>query len=333
MNAPKISVIIPLYNAEKFIRQCLISVLSSKFQGYEVLVVDDCSTDGSVAEVNKLLPHFDGRLKIFSTEKNSGGAGVPRNVGIKNATGKYLTFVDNDDMLLPTALENFFDAAEEFRADVVHTTKSFVFRGDDFKRENLQLQSDDSDDFYGTPRLEPEELATRMKDYVDGKFFWLPWGKLFRRNFLLDNRIDFPRMQFSEDMVFCFKCLCLAKNYLRVPFVANIHEIRSDSASKKSMSSSEGVVRWLNVVTAGSKSLDDFMGEREFFRANPATRRAVLKFFVDKHFGMIKNLFQGLEPHEVQEIFFDELQNPALPAVGKNLVAAYLLAERALKKF
>ena len=69
MDAPKISVIIPLYNAEKFIRECLVSVLASKFKDYEVLVVDDCSTDNSLAEVRKLLPHFYGRLKIFSTEK------------------------------------------------------------------------------------------------------------------------------------------------------------------------------------------------------------------------------------------------------------------------
>ena len=91
MIEPQISVIIPMYNAEKYIRQCLISVLASKFKNYEVLVVDDCSTDNSVAEVRKLLPHFDGRLKLLSTEKNSGGAGIPRNIGIKNAAGKYVT--------------------------------------------------------------------------------------------------------------------------------------------------------------------------------------------------------------------------------------------------
>ena len=123
MNEPKISVIIPMYNAEKYIRQCLISVLASKFNDYEVLVVDDCSTDNSVAEVKKLLPHFDGRLKIFATEKNSRGAGVPRNIGIKNSSGKYVTFIDNDNMILPDALENLFETAETYGADVVHTEK------------------------------------------------------------------------------------------------------------------------------------------------------------------------------------------------------------------
>ena len=147
MSKPKISVIIPMYNAERFIRQCLISVLASKFQDYEVLVVDDCSTDNSVAEVAKLVPHFDERLKILQTETNSGGAGVPRNIGIRHAAGKYVTFIDADDFILPTALDDFFDAAEKVQADVVHTVKAYCFRdagGKMFSRADLQLQSDSS---------------------------------------------------------------------------------------------------------------------------------------------------------------------------------------------
>ena len=152
MSETKISVIIPLYNAEKFIRKCLISVLSSKFKDYEVLVVDDCSTDSSVAEAEKLLPHFEGRLKILSTEKNSGGPGIPRNVGIKNSAGKYITFVDNDDFLLPTALGDFFELAEKFSADVIHTEKCLIFndKGDvNFTWNEISAQSDEPHDFFG----------------------------------------------------------------------------------------------------------------------------------------------------------------------------------------
>ena len=123
MNEPKISVVIPLYNAEKYIRQCLVSVLASKFQDYEVLVVDDCSTDNSVAEVEKLAPYFGERLKILSTDKNSGGPGIPRNVGIENAAGKYVTFIDNDDLFTTNALRDMYDAAEQTQADVIHAEK------------------------------------------------------------------------------------------------------------------------------------------------------------------------------------------------------------------
>lgn len=330
-NAPKISVIIPLYNAERFIRQCLVSVLASKLKDYEVLVVDDCSTDNSVAEVEKILPHFDGRLKILSTEKNSGGAGIPRNVGIKNAAGKYVTFVDNDDFILPTALENFFEVAEIFQADVVHTEMYFAFKdagNSNFTRKDLTLEKYEAGEFVCVPTLESADLRERIRRYTDNKFFWVPWGKFYRREFLTENKIDFPQMRFSEDMVFCFKCLCLAEKYLRAPLVTNINRVRKGSNSQYVFSPREGSALWLSVMTTAVNLADEFMNGLEFFRANPDVRNSALKFFIDKHFSFHKNIFRELQPHEVQKIFYDELQNPALDANGKNLVAAYLYAEQ-----
>ena len=335
MNAPKISVIVPMYNAERFIRRCLISVLASKFTDYEVIVVDDCSVDNSVAEVEKLVPHFDGRLKLLQTETNSGGAGVPRNLGIRHAAGKYICFLDADDFLLPTAIDDFFSVAEEYQADVVHTEKflSFIDTGNgNFTRDELTLQRHEAGAPVDEPTLDPDDLRERIQRCVDGKFLWLPWGKLFRRDLIVDNDIDFPQMKFSEDMVVCLKCLCCAKNYLRVPFVTNIYRVNKNSVSKKIMSPREGVRMWLSVVTIGLQSINKFTGRLDFFRDNPAARRAALKFFIDKHFSMIEKLFQGLAPYEVQKIFYDELKNPALDSGAKNLVAAYLYAERALTR-
>ena len=160
----------------------------------------------------------------------------------------------------------------------------------------------------------------------------MPWGKLFRRNFIVDNRIKFRDVPFTADLVFWYKCLCLAKKYLRVPNVTNIYRRGRPSASSRIVSSAEGVKLWLNVLTKNISAIDEFNGGLAFFKSNPDCRRDVLKFFVDKHFGMIENLFQGLAPYEVQKILYDELQTPALDSNGKNLVAAYLYTERALAK-
>ncbi len=327
-----VSVVIPMYNAEKFIRQCLISVLASKFQDYEVLTVDDCSTDNSVAEVEKLLPHFDGRLKILSTDKNSGGAGVPRNIGIKNAAGKYVTFIDNDDMILPTALGDFFDAAEKFNADVVYAEKHFIF-SDKFAGNDLKVRFFGAiEDLVDAPVLESADIRERIHHSISEQFFYLPWSKLYSRNFLLENKIEFPQMRFSEDLTFSFKCLCLAKNYLRIPQITNIRRERKSSTGKMIIDSQDGVRLWLKILFANVAILDEFMSNLEFFKASPDCQREVLKFCGDVHFDMIKNLFQGLEPYEVQKIFYDELQNPELNQNGKNLVAAYLYAERVLTR-
>ena len=332
MSEPKISVVIPMYNAEKFVRQTLISVLASKFKDYEVLVVDDCSTDSSVAEVEKMLPHFDGRLKILSTEKNSGGPGIPRNVGVKNSAGKYITFVDNDDFLLPTALGEFFELAEKFQVDVVHTEKCLIFndRGEvNFTWDEVGVQSDEPhDEFVDVPFMEPKKLDEKIRRYLRGKFFWLPWGKCFRRDFLLKNKICFPQIKYSEDMVFCFKCMCLAKKYLRVPNIANVHRVIQSSASMKGYSMKIS----LEVITKILDDVDRFMSGIKFFKREPNYRQAVLKFFADKHFSFEKDRFRDVSPQEVEKIFRDELKNPALNPTGKNLLVAYLYAERILTR-
>ena len=328
MNAPKISVIIPLYNAEKFIRECLISVLASKFKDYEVIVVDDCSTDNSLAEVKKFLPHFDGRLKIFSTEKNSGGPGVPRNVGIKNSSGKYVTFIDNDDVILPDALENFFTVAEFYNAEVVCAEKIFIVKGTaKISNENLEVLSPVKvEELVDAPTLESADITERIRRDMAGKIFILPWGKLCRRDFLLENKIFFPQMKSTEDIIFCFKCLCLAKNYVRIPHVTNIHRMIRGSAGLGLFNTPvEGVRPWLDSLTKNISALDDFTRE---LGLEPNLRHEVLSHYIRLHFGMIKNLFRGAPPHAVQKIFFDELQNLALNQAGKNFVVAYLFAEK-----
>ena len=328
MTTCAVSVIIPLYNAEKYIGQCLLSVLASEFKNFEVIVVDDCSTDNSRAEVERLLPYFDGRLKILSTETNSGGAGIPRNVGIRNAAGKYVTFVDNDDFILPTALGNFFEVAENFQADVVYAEKYFVSNSETTSGQDLKIMFVGAvEDLVYEPTPESHDLLERIKRDIAGKFVIAPWGKFYRREFLTENRIDFPQMRFSEDMVFCFKCLCLAENYIRVPHVTNIRRELNTSTGRMIVDSQEGVRLWLNALTKNISELDNFTGKLESI-INPDIHRAILRHYIVVHFNMIKNLFQGLQPHEVQKIFYDELQNPALDATGKNLVAAYLYAER-----
>ena len=332
MDAPKISVIIPLYNAEKFIRECLVSVLASKFKDYEVLVVDDCSTDNSLAEVRKLLPHFYGRLKIFSTEKNTGGPGIPRNIGIKNSSGKYVTFIDNDDMILPDALGIFFDVAEFYDADVVYAEKCLSLEGNQkLSGKNLQgLSNVKIEEHVAAPTLETFDISERIRRDIADMFFILPWGKLYRRDFLLENEIFFPQMIFAEDVSFCFKCLCLAKNYVRIPHVTNIHRIRIGSAGLRFADSlSEGVGSWLNVLTKNMSEIHDITSK---LNLEPNLRQETFHHYFRLHFGMMKNFFQNVEPHKVHKIFYDELQNPALNQAGKNFVAAYLLAEKILEK-
>ena len=124
-NAPAVSVIIPMYNAEKFIGECLESILAQTFQDFEVIVVDDCSTDSSVKIIEQYIPSFGGRLKLSRMDKNSGSGAMPRNKGMELSHGEYVFFMDDDDLLTKTALEEMYTLAKDFDADVVYTEKHY----------------------------------------------------------------------------------------------------------------------------------------------------------------------------------------------------------------
>ena len=111
----KISVIIPVYNVEKYLRECLDSLINQSFKDFEVICIDDGSTDKSY----KILEEYsqkDSRIKVLKQEHN--GAGAARNLGIEIAKGKYIQFLDSDDYFEPNMLEELYNTAEKFGADM-----------------------------------------------------------------------------------------------------------------------------------------------------------------------------------------------------------------------
>lgn len=114
-SAPKISVVIPVYNVEQFIEKCLDSVLCQDFEDYEVVLIDDGSTDES-AHICKRYSLIDSRIKYHY--KENGGLSSARNFGIKRSSGEYLTFIDSDDYIAPDYLSHLFRLAKENSADI-----------------------------------------------------------------------------------------------------------------------------------------------------------------------------------------------------------------------
>lgn len=99
-----VSVIMPCYNAEKTISDSIMAILAQTYQEFELMIIDDCSIDNT----SSILIHYssiDSRIRVFSTDKNTGSPSIPRNIGIQNANGRYIAFCDSDDIWLPTKLE------------------------------------------------------------------------------------------------------------------------------------------------------------------------------------------------------------------------------------
>jgi len=115
---PKISIIIPAYNSSLFIKRALDSVLRQTWADWELLVIDDCSTDDT-REIVASYAQKDPRVKLLTTERNSGGPALPKNIGLENAQGEYVAFLDHDDEWMPEKLEKQLQAFENSKDDML----------------------------------------------------------------------------------------------------------------------------------------------------------------------------------------------------------------------
>ena len=296
-NFPAVSVIIPLFNAEKYIADCLKSLANQTFQDFEILIADDCSTDNSRAVVGNFYAQFGDRLTLMTLSRNSGRPGIPRNFALAEARGKYVYFLDGDDVLTKTALEDLYRVAEDFDADVVHCEKALSFNDADSKIK-LQTFSVQQGEFVTKPTLETFDTAERVTGFVNKKFLWWACNKLIRRKLLVDNNILFPAVTMYEDFLFAFECLVTAKNYVRVPFAGYCYRLRNDSLSHKTIHFDESIDTLISVVNYA----ESFMLAQKFFVDNPQYRYAVIDFFVQERFDITENFFLE-SPFDFGEIY------------------------------
>ena len=290
---PLVSVIIPVYNAAKFLPHALKSLFYQTLTNFEVVAVDDCSTDNSVKVIQSFEAKFGGRLKLIQLPKNTGTPDIPRNIGIDFSRGKYFTFLDDDDFLTPTALEELSTLAEKFKADVVHTDdfyilnppgKNFVTFEDLVLDETITVTTCRKSD---APPLQketelPDEISERVKLWLNNEIHWATWASFVRKDFWTANKLAFPRMTVSGDTLGNFYCLCLAKKFLRVPNVTYIYRAHKNSISHDSSDTEKYLRKWLSDLTVGFREFVKFMDGLDFFRKRVGYRYAVLNWFFEK---------------------------------------------------
>ncbi|MBR4151653.1 MAG: glycosyltransferase [Selenomonadaceae bacterium] len=302
---PLVSVIIPMFNSAKFIPQTLESLLYQTMKDFEVIVVDDCSTDNSVEVVESFLDKFGGRLHIIKLKKNTGMPGLPRNAGIRFACGKYIFFLDSDDLYTKTALEELSGLAEEYQADVVRTNSWFVLWNGKKKYEddpsfydmsellnpsNFTTRNELEPSFWSEPKLEPKDTIERINIFLNWDTLWTSWLSFCRRDFLINNQIFFPKMRKSEDAPFVLSCSLFAERYLRVPNAVYISRPRAGSVSREDDRNFD-IEKYFheNVLPLkqGLNELEKVMNMLSFFKIYPNYYYAVLDFFCKKMFSWL----------------------------------------------
>ena len=185
---PAISIIIPMYNTEKYIGECLDSILAQTFDDYEVIVVDNCSTDNSAAIVESYVQKFEGKLQLVYEKIHSESSGTPRNTGIKISRGEYIMFVDSDDVITNTALEELYPIAKKFDAEVIYCEKYYTTAEEKIPKDKNYLIEEfgwkwlnPTIDFTDKPITMTENLSERLRKFVNHEIWTSAWNNVFLR--------------------------------------------------------------------------------------------------------------------------------------------------------
>ena len=190
MNAPLVTISIPIYNCEKHLINCLQSVVNQQYKNLEIQLVDDLGNDNSMQLAEEFIqknPEFN--FKILKNEKNS-GLSVVRNVGIDNAEGKYIFFLDSDDEITPNCISKMVEIAEREQVEMVcgnvKTIKlEFKEEIDAFRLQNMKEK------IIGNTEI--------FENFIQGKFPVPSWNKLILVDFLRQNKLYFKEGLFAQD--------------------------------------------------------------------------------------------------------------------------------------
>ena len=308
----QVSVIIPVYNIERHLAQCLDSVAGQSLGDIEVICVDDGSTDGSPA----ILARYAARSARFRvvTQANA-GPGEARNAGLALAGGEYVIFLDSDDWFEPDFLEKMVSRARETGADV---TICRAVEFDDATGRELP-----SGWMLKTQYL-PGELVFGPEDAADHLFqftYGMPWDKLYSRAFLERTGIRFPALRNSEDLAFVFPTLLAAERIAVEDRVLIHHRVnRSASVSNSRAAQPEAPYEAFGMVRA---YLED-RGLMERYR------RSFLNWAMEFLVWHVSNM----EDKAIQQAYFRRLRSCWLPSVGlERHPASYYYSRSAHAKY
>lgn len=217
LSESKVSIIVPIYNGENYIDNCVSSLKKQTYSNLEFVIVDDGSTDKS-AQLCDELTKGDDRFKVI--HKPNGGLSSARNEGIRASSGEYVYFYDVDDDIIPSLVEDNVKLAIEHNADVVMFS---------FWYHNLDT-GEHKDNILGRSFVGSEEEFFR--DYlqlaVQHEVFNAPWNKLYRRSFLEDNKLEFlPEYPIYEDIIFAVRMLKKAEKIVVNDNMYYVYNVRS----------------------------------------------------------------------------------------------------------
>ena len=201
----KLSIIVPIYNTEKYIERCLSSLINQTLQDIEIICINDGSTDNSIKILSQMA-QSDSRIRII--EQPNLKQGAARNNGMRHATGEYLGFVDSDDWVDLDYYEKLYDAAKKYNVDIALATNVRIGNNKTKIKKRLDIKK--------------EEVYNNLQDKIDICHQWkneCPTNKIYRHQMIKSNAIEWPEGCYCEDKLFTIKAIYYADGIVTVPDV------------------------------------------------------------------------------------------------------------------
>ncbi|MCL2144784.1 MAG: glycosyltransferase [Endomicrobia bacterium] len=255
----KISVIIPVYNAEKHLKQCLDSVINQTLKDIEIICVNDGSTDNSL----KILKEYAERdSRILIVEQENQGAGAARNNGLAHAKGEYLSFLDSDDHFEPLMLEEMFARCDKFGADIC-LCDAYVYEKGQLQNTRYLYITTIKAGIGGSDVFSYKHIPDRILNISSP----VVWNKLFRKDFVIDSGIKFQTVKFSNDIYFAVVLTALAQ---KITFIDKkfVHYIYNHSDSTTALRKENKNMKFILEIYKDVKSVLRQKGIFELIKAS-----------------------------------------------------------------
>ena len=292
----KVSIVIPVYNAEKYLHQCLDSMIDQTYKNIEIICVNDGSTDHSLDILNEYAKK-DPRVRVFSKENEGMEAATSRNMGRRKATGDYIQFIDSDDYVDLHMVEEMVTKAEETDADICfcwnynfdNNTNEMFIRNE----ENMKYVPDKDPFTY-------KDCNDRIYEISLGP---ITWNKLYRLSFLNEHHLEFPKIAIADDMDLSLLGMVYAKavTCVKKPFVYYRTNTGSSQVDKVAKFPEIGYKAYEKIITRLKSE-----GRYE----------EVKKSFINLSVETMRWFFDSMKSLENTKLLYNEYRNNTFKFVG-----------------
>lgn len=292
----EISIIMPLYNAEKYLGECLDSVLKQTFRDFELICVNDASTDATMQIICD-YQEKDSRIKILSNDRRCGAA-FSRNRGMNEAKGMYLAFLDGDDIFDETMLEKAYDKIEEKGADIV----MYEFRHVQSEHIHNKLHIRHSGEYINKYCKDTFSAADcEAYEFI----IWAsgPWNKLYRKEFIEENQLAFQDLPCANDIYFVNMALLLADKLIMLETGTVMVYVRNHSEVERISNDRNPMCNYMALMQIKQELMKRKKLEKLcscfYYRVYLSLQNALL---VDKNKERVKEFYQFLQKEGIWSI-------------------------------